>query len=162
MSLFDDERTTSRENGGPERRIMDSILEDIFPTFYEFYISDEREKIPVGNADTVNLFSGNIDGIEKCINAGFKIKEEQRILIMEVGDFNPNNSVYKGDAWPLGMIKDIRVINFYELNNRVTLLNNLIQKRGYSEEVAKMLVNDLKFLEILKDIKEVVEKGEKL
>ena len=86
---FDDEligvRAETKEK--PNIGVMESIIDESFLSFNEFYLNSEKEKITVKRGDYANLFSGNTIGIrEAVLDDGLKIKEEQRKIISEIDD----------------------------------------------------------------------------
>lgn len=161
MSLFDDERTASRENIGPERRIMDSILYDIFPTFYEFYKNPNREEIPYTNGEVINLFSGDISGIRGGLNQGLSMLESQKKEILDTELLLVKPSIYRGDVLDIETIKDFKVNNVFDLNDKITLLDNLVARGLGSVEVIEMRNWDVRFLELVNEIGKIIREKEK-
>ena len=144
---------------------MESVIDESFLSFNEFYLNDEKDKITVKSGDYANLFSGNIIGIrEAVIDEGLKIKEEQRRIISEIDDIERYDAIIKKENINSLYVLEKRIDDVYDLIDCINICNVLtetLKNDRYKEREYMLITNKLneniEFLELLQNINDILK-----
>lgn len=168
MGLLDEELIDVRieKKEKPNIGVMESVIDESFLSFNEFYLNDEKDKITVKGGGYANLFSGNIIGVrEAVLDDGLEIKEEQSKIISEIDDIERYDAIINKENINSLYVLEKRIDDVYDLIDCINICNILIEtlKNDKYKEREYMLINNklnenIEFLELLKNINDILKR----